>query len=157
LSLAVPLNATVVPAVEYVAAEVGPVTVTAGAVTSGEVIVQVNDWEAVSHPSDAVAITLKEPAVVGVPEMKPVDDWRAKPGGSPVVVYDTDCPSGSTPWSCSVVACDTKDDRAPGLTSVGGRLLNPQTSADFGPSIGPEKYADTAKQYCWPATAPVKE
>jgi hypothetical protein len=58
LSLAVPLSATVVPVVEYVAAEVGPVIVTAGLVASGAVIVQVKDCDAVSTPSDTVAFTV---------------------------------------------------------------------------------------------------
>jgi NAD(P)H-hydrate epimerase len=52
-------------------------------------------------PSETVAVTEYVPAVVGVPEMKPVDEPTANPGGRPVAEYATGRPSGSDPTSCS--------------------------------------------------------
>ena len=84
-------------------------------------------------------VTEYVPAVVGVPEMKPVDAISVIPGGRPVAVYVTGSPFGSLPASCRVSGCPTVDDCVPGLTSAGGALLNPHISVDFGPSSGSGK------------------
>jgi hypothetical protein len=49
-------------------------------------IVHVNERLALSDPSLTVAVTLKVPAVVGVPEMSPVLPATVNPGGRPVAV-----------------------------------------------------------------------
>jgi hypothetical protein len=48
--------------------------VTVGDDASSAVIVHVNGCDADSTPSETVAVTVNDPAVVGVPEMKPVED-----------------------------------------------------------------------------------
>lgn len=52
---------------EYVADDVGPVIVTAGADVSVAPTVHVNVCEAVSTPSETVAVTVNEPGVVSEP------------------------------------------------------------------------------------------
>jgi hypothetical protein len=83
-------------------------------------IVHVNVCAALLNaPSDVRAVTEYVPAVVPVPEIKPVLEPRDSPGGNPLAVYVTGCPSGSDPCSCNEVACPTVDVRPPGFTSVG--------------------------------------
>ena len=50
------------------------------------VIVHVNGWDAVSTPSETVAVTPYVPAVVGVPLMSPVLELRLRPGGRPLAL-----------------------------------------------------------------------
>jgi hypothetical protein len=105
-----------------------------------------------STPSYTLAVTEYVPAVVGVPEMNPVAVPTKSPGGRPVALYVTACPSGSLPANWRDFASPTFPLWAPGLVSEGNRLLYPHTWPDFGPSPA-ELYAATAKQYCCPATA----
>jgi hypothetical protein len=107
----VPLNVTVL--VPFVEPKFAPVIVTdvptvpldgvmlviAGAVA---VTVHVNDWLDESDPSDAVAVTLNVPAVVGaVPEMRPVVLLIDRPVGNPEAEYVSAVPSGSVADNCS--------------------------------------------------------
>jgi hypothetical protein len=69
-----------------VAADVGPVIVTAGAVLSDAAIVHVNAREAEPPVAVTVAVVAYVPAVVGVPAMRPVDAATATPGGRPVAL-----------------------------------------------------------------------
>ena len=155
-SAAVPPTVSVAELVAKVVDVVGVAMEIVGAVVSPAATVHVNVCEAVSTPSDTVAVTEYVPLVVGVPEMNPVVAPRLSPGGRPVAEYVTARPSGSDPTSCSEPVCPAVPDCAPGLVSVGRRLLYPQTSEDFAPSTGPAAYADTAKQYSAPGTAVVK-
>ena len=71
LSEAAPFSASVDAVALNVADDVGPVMATVGTVTSGAVIVQVMNCDAVRTPSETVAFTVNEPAAVGVPETNP--------------------------------------------------------------------------------------
>ena len=83
-----------------------------GAVPPGATIHHVNVWTDDSDSSRAVRVTLYVPTVVGVPEMKPVDDCTVSPGGSPVAVYVSGCPSGSLASNCRLTACPTAVERS---------------------------------------------
>jgi len=85
----------------YVAAEVGVAIEIDGAVVS---VVGAADTDHVkvcgaefSTPSNTRAVTVYDPAVVGVPEMNPVAEPTKSPGGRPVALYVIGCPSGSLP------------------------------------------------------------
>jgi hypothetical protein len=93
---------------------VGPVIVMVGAVVSAPLvlvdIVHVNDCDVVNAPSNARAVTANDPAVVPVPEMKPVLPCTERPGGRPEALYVSGWDAGSEPTSCSVTCCPTVDD-----------------------------------------------
>src|SRR5689334_5361295 len=80
------------------------------------------------------------------------------PVGRPATLNVSDAPSGSTPDSDRLNGWPIGLDWSPGLASVGAVLVTPeaavaQTSADSGPSSGPDAYAETAKQYPAPGVA----
>ena len=123
LSDADPPMLMVADVVEYEDALVGLVIVIDGAVPSGATIVHVNVWTDDSDASRAVTVTLYVPTVVGVPEMKPVDDCSVSPGGSPLAVYVSGNPSGSSASNCRLAACPTADERSDTPAKTGAILL----------------------------------
>ena len=88
----------------------------------GSVTVQTNERDALSAPSLTVTVTLKVPAVVSVPLMRPVAPSSVTPGGSPASAYVRASPFGSLPSSCSRIVRPITDVRSPGSASVGGSL-----------------------------------
>src|SRR5688572_28080212 len=123
LSDADPPMVMVADVVEYEDALVGLVIVTEGAVPSGATIDHVNVWTDDSDSSRAVRVTLYVPTVVGVPAMKPFADCSVRPGGSPVAVYVSGCPSGSSASNCRLTACPTTVERSETAAKVGDMLL----------------------------------
>ena len=66
-----------------------------------------------------LAVTEYVPTAVGVPEMRPVLDAMARPGGSPLAAYVSARPPGSVAPSCTEALCPTTFVRLPGLRSEG--------------------------------------
>src|SRR5688572_11780845 len=118
-SAAVPPMLRVAELVAYVVAVVGVAMEMVGTVVSPAATFQLNVCEAVSTPSETVAVTEWLPDAVGEPDMKPVDALSVSPGGRPVAEYVTARPSGSEPTSCRVSDWPTVDDCVPGFVSVG--------------------------------------
>src|SRR5689334_5288760 len=66
----------------------------------------------------AVTVTLEDPAVVGVPEIRPVEELMDRPAGRPVALYVNVWPlSESVAWIWSEAAVLTCVDWLPGLVT----------------------------------------
>jgi hypothetical protein len=70
-------------------------------------MVHEKDWLVDCLPSDTDVTTLKTPAVVGTPSIRPIERVISNPGGRPFASNVTGCPTGSRPSSCSVTGCPT--------------------------------------------------
>src|SRR5678815_4896041 len=98
------------------------------------VTVQPKDTVAEDWPSDTVALTVVDPDCVGVPLMMPVACMTVRPAGSPVTVYVSGAPSGSTPESDRLSTWPIGLVWSPGLASVGAAFPAAHTSLDRSPS-----------------------
>jgi hypothetical protein len=83
-------------------------------------IVQVNEAEPDAPVvSLAETVTLLVPAVVGVPEISPVEELIDSPAGRPVAEYVSVCPDAeSDAETCKLAAVPTVPVRLPGFVTV---------------------------------------
>ncbi len=77
---------------------------------------QVKDVVPVAVPEEAVTVTVEDPAVLGVPEMRPAE-LMDRPAGRPVAVKVRDLPAVSLAVSWSETAVLTLPDWLPGLVT----------------------------------------